>query len=239
MPSKKTQIVPVQQLRLSDAVAAQLQDLIQSGRFGAEGRLPSERELAEQFGVGRGSMREAMRRLEALGILVKNHGIGTFVANPNGSRSTDIELLHAGDVTALELFQVRYSVEPLAAAMAAERRTAADVRGMEATLAKSLRRAITPEEFVALDFEFHSQVAAASRNRLLARMYQHVQPHHANYSLKVVSFPDRMERAHQGHAKILQAITASDERVAKKEALAHLRSAERDLMREIAKYDSL
>jgi DNA-binding FadR family transcriptional regulator len=73
----------------------------------------------------------------------------------SGSLSTDIELLHAGDVTALELFQVRYSVEPLAAAMAAEGRTAADVRGMDATLAKSLRRAITSEEFVAVDFEFH------------------------------------------------------------------------------------
>src|SRR4051794_23268773 len=94
--AKKTEIVPVQQLRLSDAVASQLQDLIRSGHFGDDGRLPSERELADQFGVGRGSMREAMRRLEALGIVVKNQGVGTFVVDATGDAATTaIELLNA------------------------------------------------------------------------------------------------------------------------------------------------
>lgn len=179
-------------------------------------------------------MREATRRLEALGILTKNQGVGTFVVDTSGSRPTAIELLSAGDVSAHELFQVRYAVEPFAASLAAQRRVQSDLRELESTLVDSTRSGITPEEFVLLDFKFHSQIAAASKNRLLARLYQHVEPHHANYSLKVISIPGRMDRASEGHLKIVHAISASDERAAKKEALAHLRSAERDLMSALA-----
>lgn len=235
--TKKTEIVPVQHLRLSDAVASQLQDLIRSGHFGDDGRLPSERELADQFGVGRGSMREAMRRLEALGILVKNQGVGTFVVDAKGdaaSKTTAIELLNAGDVSAEELFQVRHVLEPFTAELAAQRRVPSDLRDLERTLADSTRDT-TAADFVALDFQFHSMIAGASKNRLLAQLYQHLQPHHANYSLKVVSIAGRMEKASEGHAKILQAIADGNEQVARKEALAHLRLAEKDLLRELAK----
>ena len=72
-------VVPVKQLKLSDAVAAQLESLVLSGHFGTEGKFPSERDLAEQFGVGRSSMREAISKLETLGIIVRSQGIGTFV----------------------------------------------------------------------------------------------------------------------------------------------------------------
>lgn len=233
----QTGIVPVRQLKLSDAVAAQLEELIRSGNFSSGDRLPSERELAEQFQVGRGSMREAIRKLEALGIIVKSHGIGTFVVNGNGNGATSISLLSAGDVTALELFEVRYSVEPMAAAMSAERRTAQDIRNLTTIIERSRGEGVSSNEFVDLDFEFHKLIVHSSKNRLLKQMYEHLGPHHAIYSAKVISIPNRREKAYEGHLRILDAIRNSDPSKAKKEALAHLRFAEKDLVSEFDKFD--
>ena len=231
-------IVPVRQLKLADAVAAQLEALIRSSHFGSDGRLPSERELAEQFGVGRGSMREAISKLETLGIIVKNHGIGTFVVSGNGAAATDsISLLSAGDVTAMELFEVRYSVEPASASMCAERRTAEDVKSLKAVLGRSREEAVDAEEFVRLDYAFHRLIVQSSKNRLLAQMYEHLAPHHAIYSAKVISIPNRRQRAYDGHLRILDAIVSSDPASAKEQALTHLRFAEQDLLSEFEKHD--
>lgn len=223
-------IVPVKQLRLSDAVAAQLEHLITSDQFGSDGRLPAERVLAEQFAVGRGTMREAIRKLEALGIIVKNHGVGTF-AVANGNRpGAHMGLLTAGDVTALELFEVRYAIEPLSAAMSAKRRTGRDLKELRAILDRAVREGVSDAEFVALDFEFHRRVAHAAKNRLVAQMYEHIENHHATYSAKVIGLPHRRERAHAGHLRILEAVFDRNPAEAKKEALSHLRFAEKDLV---------
>ncbi len=72
MASSGAGIKPVKRLKVADAVAARLEELIREGHFGDSGRLPAERALADQFGVGRGSMREAVSKLETLGIIVKN-----------------------------------------------------------------------------------------------------------------------------------------------------------------------
>lgn len=230
-------IVSVRQLKLSDAVASQLEALIRSSHFGSDGRLPSERELAEQFGVGRGSMREAISKLETLGIIVKNHGIGTFVASGNAAATTSISLPSAGDVTAMELFEVRYFVEPASAAMCAERRTAQDIKALKAVLAGSQEDAVDAEEFVRLDYAFHTLIVKSSKNRLLAQMYEHLAPHHAIYSAKVISIANQCERAYKGHLRILDAIVSSDPAIAKKQALTHLRFAEQDLLCEFEKHD--
>jgi GntR family transcriptional regulator, transcriptional repressor for pyruvate dehydrogenase complex len=221
-------VVPVKQLKLSDAVAAQLESLVRSGHFGTEGKFPSERDLAEQFGVGRSSMREAISKLETLGIIVRSQGIGTFVLD---------SLLSAGEVTALELFNVRYAVEPDGAAMAANRRTAMDIQELKAILKEAAVPGISAKKFVKLDSEFHSLIAEATRNRLYIQIYKQIAPHHAIYSEKVILFENRMALAHQGHLQILEAIIAQDDKLAKKEAYAHLKWAEKDLAKEINKLD--
>lgn len=231
-----TGIVPVRQLRLSDAVAAQLEALINSGHFGADGRLPSERELAERFTVGRGSMREAIRKLEALGIITRAHGIGTFAVP--GAVPTRMGLLTAGDVSVLELFEVRYTIEPLAAALSAQRRTAGDLKEINALLDHSMRPDVVDAEFVRLDFEFHRMVAHAAKNSLIAQMYQQLEPHHAIYSAKVISLPERRSRAHEGHLRILAAVSQRNAAEARNEALAHLLVAEEDLVSAVEKSES-
>lgn len=238
MATENKGVIPIKQLKLSDAVAAQLESLIRSGHFGAEGKFPSERDLAEQFGVGRSSMREAIKKLETLGIIVRTHGVGTFVIDSSEDSQKSMSLLSAGEVTALELFNVRYIIEPDGAAMAAARRTTKDIQELKAILKESAKPDISAKEFVKLDSEFHSKVAEATRNRLFIQIYRQIAPHHVIYSEKVISFDNRMFLAHQGHLKILQAIMAQDETLAKKEAYAHLKHAEKDLALEISKLEA-
>jgi GntR family transcriptional repressor for pyruvate dehydrogenase complex len=235
MTSEIKGVVPVKQLKLSDAVAAQLESLVRSGHFGAEGKFPSERDLAEQFGVGRSSMREAISKLETLGIIVSTHGVGTFVLDASEQSQRSMSLLSAGEVTALELFNVRYTVEPAGAAMAAVRRTAKDIQDLKAILKEASVPGISPKEFVKLDSEFHSLIATATRNRLFIQIYQQITPHHSIYSEKVISFENRLALAHEGHLKILSAIIAQDENEAKKQAHSHLKFAEKALVKEINK----
>jgi GntR family transcriptional repressor for pyruvate dehydrogenase complex len=235
MTRKNDGIVPVKQLRLSDAVAAQLETLVRSGHFGSDGKFPSERDLAEQFGVGRSTMREAISKLETMGIISRSHGVGTFALEVSEISHRGISLLSAGEVTALELFEIRYALEPTSAAMSAERRTTKDIQELKAVLKRATQKEITSDEFVKLDFEFHNLIAGSSKNRLLVHLYSQLAPHHAIYSANVISFANRRESAHQGHSKILEAIIDQDPKAAEKEAYSHLRLAEKDLMKEITK----
>ncbi len=234
MPDAQSGIEPVKQLKLADAVAAQLEELIQKGHFGDNGRLPAERELAEQFGVGRGTMREAVSKLETLGIIVKNQGVGTFAVYPPPQAAGRMLMLTAGDVTALELFEVRYALEPEAAAMAATRRTKIDIIEIREIFERSKTPGVDGAEFVSLDFSFHNRIAQASNNRLLRRLHEQIGPHHAIYSEKVIAIPGRIERACDGHEQILDAIAGRDAEAARQAALEHLRSAERDLAIEVS-----
>jgi GntR family transcriptional repressor for pyruvate dehydrogenase complex len=237
MTTEKKGVIPVKKLNLSDAVAVQLESLVRSGHFGAEGKFPSERDLAEQFGVGRSSMREAISKLETLGIIVRTQGVGTFVLDVSEQSQRSISLLSAGEVTALELFNVRYAVEPDGAAMAASRRTTMDIQELKAILKQAEVPGISGKEFVKLDSDFHSLIAEATRNRLFIQIYQQIAPHHVIYSEKVISFENRRVLAHQGHLRILKAIIDQDEKLAKKEAYEHLKWAEKDLVKEINKLE--
>jgi GntR family transcriptional regulator, transcriptional repressor for pyruvate dehydrogenase complex len=230
-------IEPVKQLRLSDAVAAQLEALISSGHFGDEGRLPSERDLADSFEVGRGTMREAIRKLETMGIIARSHGVGTFVAANGNAPSTQIDLLTVGDATALELFEVRYAIEPIAAAASAHRRTAQDLRDLGAILDRAGREDVSDEEFVQLDFEFHSQLVASSKNRVMLALYQQIEKYHGIYSAKVIGLPQRRQHAHEGHLLILRAVEDRKPSQSKKAALDHLRYAEKDLVNAVEEFD--
>ncbi|WP_091113829.1 FCD domain-containing protein [Nocardioides psychrotolerans] len=83
---------------------------------------------------------------------------------------------------------------------------------------------------MALDFQFHNRIAQVSNIGLLRRLYEQIGPHHAIYSEKVISTPGRIERACQGHERILNAIVQSGAEAARTSASDHLRSAEGDLV---------
>ncbi len=119
---------PVRQRRLSDDIVERLEALILEGSLKAGERLPPERALAEQFGVSRPSLREAIQKLAARGLLVSRQGGGTFVAETLGSTFSDplLELLGSSEEAQRDLLEFRHTLEGACAYYAAQRATPMD-----------------------------------------------------------------------------------------------------------------
>ena len=154
-------IKAVRQERLYSKVAEQLSEHIDSGSIAAGERLPSERDLAEQFGVSRPTIREAMIALEIAGRVESRAGSGVYVS---GVPSNEVAGLPDDGPGPLELLEARYYFESDAAALAAERATKKDIKAIEKALQAMMaenRQGGLHEE---ADERFHLLIARASRN---------------------------------------------------------------------------
>lgn len=163
----------VRQRRLADDIVAQLEAMILEGTFKVGERLPAERALAEQFGVSRPSLREAIQKLVAKGLLVSRHGGGTFVAETLGSTFSDplLQLLENNEEAQRDLLEFRHTLEGSCAYYAALRATELDRQRLreafEALQACYDRDSASRAEEGAADANFHLAIAEASHNAVL------------------------------------------------------------------------
>ena len=157
---------------LSEVVAERLGEQIKSGEYRLDQKLPIESELMKQFGVGRSSIREAIRTLENSGIVRVQQGIGTFVASQNAmSEPLAKRLQTAGSA---ELQEVRYLLEIKIVEKAAMNRTDADIKSMTAFLEKRNKAADQNnlQDWLDADINFHMAIADASKNVILTELYK-------------------------------------------------------------------
>lgn len=156
---------------LVDQAIEAIRTLLANGEWAVGDRIPPEPALASALGVGRNTVREAVRALAHAGLLEVRQGDGTYVASPN-----EVSALMRRQLARTELrhvLEVRHAVETQAAALAATRRTKRDLQRLERAL-KRRTAAITAsdaEAFVDADTDFHLGVVAASHNPLLAEIY--------------------------------------------------------------------
>ena len=164
---------------LADSVSRQIQALILERQLSPNERLPAERELAEQFGVSRTVVREAVKGLAAKGMLEVGIGRGgTIVRSPTAANMTEMMTLFLrGDERTLDygnLIEARRVLEVAIAGMAAERRTDDDLQVMRQILAETLKIGNDREKFVKWDLEFHKALARATHNRLFSLFLESV-----------------------------------------------------------------
>lgn len=226
-------IEPVRRLKVADAIAAQLAQLITSGEYQPGAKLPPERVLSERFGVGRSSMREALRSLEADGLIRSDHGVGVFVEDQSKQRRKDSALLIAGDYTVPELFEVRLPLERDAAGLAARRITHDEIQELQSILAASADPDLSDDQFIELDARLHRAIAEATKNALLVSVMRLMEPHFFSYSHSVMTLPDRRARAHLGHQRIVEAVVNGHVREARSAAVRHIREVEKDIVRRL------
>jgi len=159
--------------RAYEALALELEVLIRGGHFLVGDRLPSERQLAERFGVSRPTVRAALAQLETHGLVLSRSGSGTYVTadEPPAAPDEPHEELRLADV-----LNARLAVE-VSVARHAARQSAGDRRGLKRLRVnvEALERVSDPTAVpVALDAAFHRDVAALTGNRYLARMLEPV-----------------------------------------------------------------
>jgi len=164
----------VRQRRLSDDIVERLEGMILEGTLTAGERLPAERQLAEQFGVSRPSLREAIQKLVAKGMLVSRQGGGNYVAQSMGSTFSDplLQLLENNPEVERDLLKFRHTLEASCAYYAALRATAVDRERLKVAfdaLQDSYARAdeVSRAEEGAADASFHLAIAEASHNAVL------------------------------------------------------------------------
>jgi GntR family transcriptional repressor for pyruvate dehydrogenase complex len=232
--TSRGRIEPVRRLKVADSVAEQLESMIVRGDFAPGDKLPPERALAEQFGVGRSSMREAIRVVEANGMLRTDHGVGVFVVS-RSRRAPDLsQLLVLDEYTVQELFEVRITLERDAAGLAAERATedeTAELRGIIEAMASP---DLSDRDFVALDADLHRAIAQTTKNSLLLKLHSTIEPLFVDYSQQVVGLRGRREAAHAGHRQIVDAVGGHRVDDARAAAVKHIRDVERDIIAHLA-----
>ena len=155
-----------------DGVLAQLQAQIEAGTFAVGDRLPPEPELMAQLGVGRSTVREAVRALAHAGLLEVRQGAGTFVRARRAERGTVEAQLQRAAI--LEVYEARRALELETARLAAVRRDADDLAALRAHLdqRRAADAAGNRAAFVAADVAFHEAVARAAKNGVLLTLYQ-------------------------------------------------------------------
>lgn len=146
-----------------------IKDMILSGKLGPGDLLPGEHDLAEQLGVTRPTIREAIRTLESSGLLERGHRRRMQVAAPSSEVSSSAirNAIVMHDITYRELWEVSTALEPLAARMAAERVSPDQLAKIEANLEHTRACINDPKALVQADIEFHELVTEASGNHAL------------------------------------------------------------------------
>jgi GntR family transcriptional repressor for pyruvate dehydrogenase complex len=206
---------------VADDIVRHLQRLIVSGAFAPGERLAPERSLASDLGVSRNALREALLRLELLGLLDRQQGRGTRVSTSLPLMVTFTAHLEQDAAQFHDSAELRTVVEPQIARLAARRIEADELEALEKLLDQSAG-ARDADESVRMDVAFHVQIARATRNALLAslseltvgwtveaRAYSHLEDHGRQLS-------------HAGHARILRALQAHNGDAAEAAMRVHL-----------------
>ncbi|WP_329016791.1 FadR/GntR family transcriptional regulator [Streptomyces sp. NBC_00690] len=205
---------------LTDQVIAQLRHQITSGEWPVGTRIPTEPELVELLGVARNTVREAVRALAHNGLLDIRQGSGTYVL----ATSELAGVMHRRFAGALprDIAEVRSTLESSAADRAAQRRTEADLRLLDALLARREEAWATgdAERFVAADVAFHLAVVSASHNEVLIELYADL-GHLLRDWLRTDVGRELDPERHVDHGRLVEAIRAQDGERASAEAAAY------------------
>lgn len=200
----------VQQKKLGDQVIQQLQEKISLGELRPGDKMPAEPELMSLFGVGRSTIREAVRVLVKAGLLEVRQGDGTYVLDKAiNPEPLEHRLRRA---TILEVYEVRRILELEIAKLAALRRTDDDLVHMRESLNKrrEARRIDDNRAYVDSDLAFHLAVAAASKNSVLADLYLSFSNALRDALDKLISDQDLYQNQMSIHEQLLGAIERKD-----------------------------
>ncbi|QAY65520.1 FadR/GntR family transcriptional regulator [Paenibacillus protaetiae] len=159
-----------------EAIAEQIKQLITAGSLKPGDKLPSTKQMSEQFGVGRSTTREALSALKAMGLIDIRQGGGcTVIGPPSGpAELPELEKLRLNKATLLELLEARKSFESSNAALAAGKRTKEDIDSLK-RIVEQMKDAIGDEaEGERTDIQFHLTIAKATHNAVLLQLYESV-----------------------------------------------------------------
>ncbi|BAD39082.1 FadR/GntR family transcriptional regulator [Symbiobacterium thermophilum] len=216
--------------RIYQQIVDQITRMVQEGTLRPGDRLPPERQLAEEFGVSRSAVREALSALRMLGLVEARVGEGTFVTQPPDERFISplalVLTIEQSEAVGRELLELRAALEAESAALAAVRREAEDLAAMEEALGDMERDLQEGRLGAEADWRFHDAVASASGNSLLLQTMRSLSDTMKEalglYREQLLRIPGMGRTLLQDHLEILEAIRNQDAAAARERMLKHI-----------------
>lgn len=228
----------IEKISITDEVVKRIRDLVNSGEYTVGEKLPTEMDLREQLGVGRSTIREAFRVLQALGIIELRSGRGAFVKGKNDNTYETIkEWFVEKEAELSELMEVRMAIEPIAVKLAIQRGSAAQIdqlRDIHDAFRKAVER-LDAIDLATLDESFHTTIIEASNNNLLKKIGRLMADAFVEYRARSFAVQENMTHALEPHEKILSAILKKNEKEAILAVQKHLDVSLEDMSKVVNK----
>ncbi|OBB67179.1 FadR/GntR family transcriptional regulator [Mycobacterium sp. 852014-50255_SCH5639931] len=218
---------PPDRQRVDEQIAASITDAILDGAFPPGSALPPERELAEQLGVNRTSLRQGLARLQQMGLIEARHGSGNVVADPQAlTHPAVVEALvrKLGPEFLVELFEIRAALGPLIGRSAARHGARGDAEALRAAL-DAVRGADSPAARQAADLAYFRVLIHHSRNRALALLYRWVEHAFGGREHDLTAAYDDAAPVVAGLSAITDAVLSGDEAAAAAAVEEYLRAS--------------
>lgn len=217
---------------VTDRAAREIRRMIDEGRIDTGGKLPGQREIAEMLKVSRPAVREALARLQTLGLIEVRPGLGAFLTSPEKAESFDVgKAWHFSDTASPEeIYQMRYAMEGFAVRMASRRATEADAEeliSINTKMATCLRngdKASAAEQ----DLAFHLAIVRLAGNRAMFRVMEGMDAPIVATQMMPLHATARLMEPIDEHGNVIRAIASGDAELASTMMRYHIsRAAER------------
>jgi GntR family transcriptional repressor for pyruvate dehydrogenase complex len=222
----------MQRVSLIDSIVEEIKQRISQGELKDGDSLGSQDDLAKRMEVSRPTLREALKRLELMGLIETKHGRGTFVKTitPQDFMNPLASFLVINQESAIELLEARLYIEGAVAALSAKNASQNDIKGIKKKLAdmKTAAKTASVEKFIANDVQFHLLVAESSKNRVLTKVVNILrdllhQLLHKVFEIQSDSLAKTFNQTISFHEKILSAIEQHNPDMARRHMEAHLK----------------
>lgn len=221
---------PAKTNRISANIVDQIRKAILSGELKPGDRLPSEKDLAENFGVSKASLREAFRALEALGLLEVRQGMsgGAFVIEVDleTARNNLFNYIFFQNPAIHEFTELRSFIEPAAAEIAARKAEPEDIQALERNLEATRKKLDVGPFYFELDTQFHHHIAAVTGNRLVCFVIDSLKNAIVNIKLELELDRSFSQRVYEAHERIVDALRNREPERSRYEMLRHIREVD-------------
>ena len=218
---------PIEKQRVAEEIVTQLRSLILTGQYPPGAKLPPERELAKTLGVNRASLREALKKLEHLGLVRIRQGDGTRVQDY--METAGIELVsHLIIATSADpkvigdVLEFRRMIGRECARLAATRASEEDLARLAAVVERAADQALAADQVFQIDFEFYVAMTAATGNKILGLLVNTVRNAVASYMPVLANLAVSPETVREHHRDLMAALRAKDSDAAALVADAYL-----------------
>ncbi|PWA13074.1 GntR family transcriptional regulator [Pueribacillus theae] len=230
------EVEQVQSRKMYEDVVEQLKKNILEGNLKPGDKLPSVRALSTSFRVGQSTIREALSVLKTIGLIETRQGEGTFIRHYDSTilNQSISDTLFVTKEEIIDLLDVRKTLERGTVSLAAERRTADDLRKIESII-NEMEKELTSDHFgEEADWAFHFAIAEASRNRIMISLMEELSIK-VKQALKASRFrmyatPGMPEKLLQEHRGIFEAIREQNGTLAEERMLAHLIGVQKQII---------